>query len=138
MPACPVWLTDGKTKNGKPNMNKQKGGFKKVGEWSEEQTCRDPQHNPPGMIDLDPGIYEWTCPTCGKVTPVKVAPRPTLAAKRTDNFCPMHGSNRGDGVAPGVNCNGKSVNCEHNEAETDRLIEEAERKLYNDDGSVRR
>lgn len=28
--------------------------------------CADPQHKPPQMISLPPGIYEHVCPTCGK------------------------------------------------------------------------
>ena len=29
--------------------------------------CRDPNHNPPNMIVLNPGRYRHTCPSCGKV-----------------------------------------------------------------------
>lgn len=28
--------------------------------------CRHPEHNPPNMIVLTPGLYEHTCPGCGK------------------------------------------------------------------------
>jgi hypothetical protein len=27
--------------------------------------CRHPEHNPPTMIVLSPGVYEHTCPGCG-------------------------------------------------------------------------
>jgi hypothetical protein len=27
--------------------------------------CLSPEHNPPTMIVLPPGIYEYTCPSCG-------------------------------------------------------------------------
>jgi hypothetical protein len=27
--------------------------------------CYHPEHNPPGMIVLEPGTYEHTCPGCG-------------------------------------------------------------------------
>lgn len=27
--------------------------------------CRSSEHNPPTMIVLDPGEYEYTCPDCG-------------------------------------------------------------------------
>ena len=29
--------------------------------------CQDPEHSPPYMIVLDPGVYEHTCPTCAHV-----------------------------------------------------------------------
>jgi hypothetical protein len=28
--------------------------------------CPHPEHNPPNMILLPPGVYEHTCPACGK------------------------------------------------------------------------
>jgi hypothetical protein len=31
-------------------------------------TCYHPEHNPPGLVHLKPGRYEWTCPGCGQVT----------------------------------------------------------------------
>lgn len=27
--------------------------------------CRHPEHNPPSMIVLEPGVYEHICPACG-------------------------------------------------------------------------
>lgn len=30
--------------------------------------CLHPEHNPPTMIVLKPGTYEYTCPACGKKT----------------------------------------------------------------------
>ncbi len=27
--------------------------------------CQSPEHNPPNMIVLEPGVYEHTCPACG-------------------------------------------------------------------------
>lgn len=27
--------------------------------------CNHPEHNPPGMMVLSPGTYEYTCPQCG-------------------------------------------------------------------------
>lgn len=27
--------------------------------------CHSPEHNPPGMIGLPPGSYEYICPACG-------------------------------------------------------------------------
>lgn len=35
--------------------------------WSPPQEfCKDPAHNPPTMIVLEPGEWEWTCPSCGQ------------------------------------------------------------------------
>ena len=30
--------------------------------------CFHPDHNPPGLIVLDPGEYKHICPSCGYVT----------------------------------------------------------------------
>lgn len=27
--------------------------------------CQDKEHNPPGMIVLEPGVHTWKCPCCG-------------------------------------------------------------------------
>ena len=32
------------------------------------KVCKHPEHNPPTMIVLEVGVYEYTCPSCGKVT----------------------------------------------------------------------
>lgn len=53
------------------------GGFRKVGDWEQTPICRHPSHNPPGMIVLEPGHYEYECPGCGHVT----RPKPTLAMR---------------------------------------------------------
>lgn len=39
--------------------------------------CLSPSHDPPGMIVLENGTYEWTCPACGKKQ-VFVVNRPTF------------------------------------------------------------
>jgi len=31
-----------------------------------EDRCTHPEHNPPNMIVLQPGMYTWKCPACGK------------------------------------------------------------------------
>jgi hypothetical protein len=28
--------------------------------------CLDPEHKPPSHIVLDPGTYEYSCPSCGE------------------------------------------------------------------------
>ena len=57
--------------------------FKKIADvpdtW-ECARCRSPEHNPPGMIVLKPGTYEWECPTCHEKQIVVVRPEPTCRA----------------------------------------------------------
>ena len=45
-----------------------------------ERPCSHPEHNPPGMIVLDPGVYEHTCPACGKRTEFVVPYGPSLSS----------------------------------------------------------
>ena len=45
------------------NKIKYKGGLRKIGEI--KPPCRCPEHDPPSMISLEPGIYEYVCPECG-------------------------------------------------------------------------
>ena len=47
------------------------GGLRKVADV--EEPCMSPAHNPPTMILLEPGVYEYTCPNCGKVTRFSVS-----------------------------------------------------------------
>ena len=44
--------------------------FEKIG--PAECACLHPEHNPPGGIVLDPGVYKYTCPACGKETVIHV------------------------------------------------------------------
>jgi hypothetical protein len=32
--------------------------------WDRFEFCNHPEHNPPNMIVLPPGVYEHTCPRC--------------------------------------------------------------------------
>lgn len=47
--------------------------FRKVpdpppGHWGNQtEPCLSPEHNPPSMIVLEHGRWEYTCPACGKV-----------------------------------------------------------------------
>lgn len=34
--------------------------------------CRHPEHNPPGNIVLQPGVYQHICPGCGASNTFKV------------------------------------------------------------------
>ena len=60
------------------------------GPWG-HTPCHNPEHNPPGMIVLPPGVYEHTCPGCGQITRFTVPPRPycqgTDAIGRTVSRC---------------------------------------------------
>jgi hypothetical protein len=38
--------------------------FQKIQEDTREAACTDREHNPPTRIHLEPGIYEWSCPSC--------------------------------------------------------------------------
>lgn len=56
--------------------------LRKVGDnpdWMTERQseCRSPSHDPPSMIVLENGLWEHTCPDCGKKTAFRVN-RPTL------------------------------------------------------------
>ena len=49
--------------------------FKKLPDaeqWNPPKACRHPEHNPPTMIVLQPGTYEWSCPACGHTVRVTV------------------------------------------------------------------
>lgn len=46
--------------------------LKKIADFDLQDTCLDPEHNPPSHIVLKPGIYEHTCPNCGKITKFSV------------------------------------------------------------------
>ena len=35
-------------------------------------TCKNPDHNPPTHIYLEPGIWEHQCPQCGKKTIINI------------------------------------------------------------------
>jgi hypothetical protein len=45
--------------------HKKRGGLRRIGDLDETEPCRHPAHNPPTMIVLPPGKYEYTCPGCG-------------------------------------------------------------------------
>lgn len=41
-------------------------------EWFYNETCRHPEHNPPNMIVLKPGIHTYQCPACGHTQSITV------------------------------------------------------------------
>lgn len=36
------------------------------------EVCKDPEHFPPSMIVLPPGLHIWVCPSCGHEMPITV------------------------------------------------------------------
>lgn len=38
--------------------------LKKIADLPDTERCQHPEHNPPAMIVLPPGIYEHACPRC--------------------------------------------------------------------------
>jgi hypothetical protein len=48
-------------------MTIKKMTIKKIETWPKPKICRNPEHNPPSHMVLEPGLYSHTCPGCGKV-----------------------------------------------------------------------
>lgn len=48
--------------------DKKKGGLRKISDIKFKKRCLSPEHNPPTHMYLEPGEYEYTCPSCGHVT----------------------------------------------------------------------
>jgi hypothetical protein len=56
----------------------KRSGTRKIADLPKEAICRHPDHEPPGHIVLPPGVYEHTCPGCGKTIQFVVKHPPTL------------------------------------------------------------
>ena len=52
--------------------------FKRYEPFEKQETCTHPEHDPPGMIVLEPGTHVYECPRCGAEQSVIVPPRPML------------------------------------------------------------
>jgi ribosomal protein L37AE/L43A len=39
---------------------------RKISDLPKGDTCRHPDHDPPTMMVLSPGVYEHECPSCGR------------------------------------------------------------------------
>jgi len=50
----------------------------KLDEAIKKFRCKHPEHNPPGMIVLEPGLYEYECPACGLKQKFVVSAKPEL------------------------------------------------------------
>jgi hypothetical protein len=42
-----------------------KGGLRKIGDLP--NSCRHPEHDPPSHYFYQDGVYEYTCPGCGRI-----------------------------------------------------------------------
>lgn len=42
--------------------------LKKIADLDKSEFCISSEHNPPTMIVLPDGVYEYTCPSCGHIT----------------------------------------------------------------------
>jgi predicted RNA-binding Zn-ribbon protein involved in translation (DUF1610 family) len=47
-------------------LSNEKSGLKKIKDA--DKPCLSSEHNPPSHMVYSPGTYEYTCPSCGKVT----------------------------------------------------------------------
>lgn len=45
--------------------------YKEKEQWN-IKTCAHPEHDPPTMVSLKPGLYIWVCPACGAETHIFV------------------------------------------------------------------
>lgn len=54
--------------------------IKKLSDWKDKFTpdCSDPEHEPPSILHLEPGLYEYICPRCRLTKIFTVQPKPTL------------------------------------------------------------
>ena len=51
-------------------------------EWMKVfKPCHHPEHNPPTMIVLEPGVYEHTCPWCRGTVVFTVPPKADAVRK---------------------------------------------------------
>ena len=53
--------------------------MKKIADYPQSRRCRHPEHEPPSMIVLTPGIYEHECPRCHQKQEIIIRPKPSLA-----------------------------------------------------------
>lgn len=51
---------------------------RKIKDFESLDICQHPEHNPPNMIVLPPGIYEHTCPRCNRKQTFVVRQEPQL------------------------------------------------------------
>jgi rubrerythrin len=63
--------------------------FHRVDEFDPDPNlaCTDKDHHPPAFAHMymEPGRYEWSCPSCGHITNVRIPPC-VLAGERTTDI----------------------------------------------------
>jgi hypothetical protein len=47
---------------------------RKIKDISKKEMCLDPEHNPPGMMVWEPGVWEHECPSCHKKQTFRIDP----------------------------------------------------------------
>ena len=52
--------------------DRKPGGLRKIADEYVPRPCLNPEHDPPSMIVLEPGTYEYTCPGCGETVTFSV------------------------------------------------------------------
>lgn len=62
------------------------------------RVCMHPEHNPPNMIVLQPGVYEHTCPGCGHKTTFVEYGGPYCSIRQNGTW----GDGTWTGAGPGV------------------------------------
>lgn len=59
------------------------GDSRKIRDFKHHDYCNHPEHNPPGLVSLPPGVYEHTCPRCNRKFVFVVPDGPRLAGQWT-------------------------------------------------------
>ena len=59
--------------------------------------CMDKDHNPPMHVYLENGVYEHTCPLCGKKQ-IFTVNKPTLSVEQYDDENPYYITGTEDGI----------------------------------------
>ena len=47
-------------------------GFKRIKKFEPRDRCVNPEHDPPQHIVLEPGVWKYTCPGCGRTLTITV------------------------------------------------------------------
>lgn len=74
--------------------------IRKIADIPRVKKCRDPDHEIPNMICLEPGIYEHECPSCGKKTTFVVDRGGRLSVTSRDGHGPSDKSIGSDAIDP--------------------------------------